>query len=385
MGFVVVTTGFVVLAAQAQRFQASIRDNADVARADVERHGTATMASAIEVEAVALQQLAEAALSVPADTVRAFEHLSTLRGHADHRAVVIVRSGLPFAWSGRFMAPIDSLAGTVGAVGTPFYLAIYAIAGRGTDRAIAQSLVHVDRPADALASALDAPYAAAAGLEGFIYAGPNVASADSFAVARAAGVPVLAVRAVAPPSSVLAARALERGRTRSGILFAIAMAIFLAGTWRNVRSVLPRLAVLTVALASVAIVQLSTFSNASRLFDPAFFHVPQGGPFASCIGALALTSAFVLLGLLGLLRARLTIQSRGQALLVLTAIVAMGPFLLRDLARGIQFPTKGVTVGLWLAWEGTIFLAAVSVLIGAWPRDVPHWGRDAACHSGLPC
>ena len=363
LGFVLATTGFVVLATQAQRFQASIRDNADAARADVERRGTATMAAAIEAEAVALQQLADAALSVPVDTVRAFELLNTLRGHADQRAVVIVRSGLPFAWSGRFMAPIDSLAGAVGAVGTPFYLAIYAIAGRGTDRAIAQSLVHVDRPADALATALDAPYAAAAGLEGFIYAGPNVVTADSFAVARAGGVPVLAVHAVAPPSSVLAARALERGRTRSGILFAIALAIFLAGTWRNVRSVLPRLAVLTVALASVAIVQLSSFSNASRLFDPAFFHVPQGGPFASCIGALALTSAFVLLGLLGVLRARLTIQSRSQALLVLTAIVAMGPFLLRDLARGIQFPTKGVTTGLWLAWEGTIFLAAVSVLI----------------------
>jgi signal transduction histidine kinase len=363
LGFAAAAAGFFLLAAQTQRFQVRVRDNAEAARSDVERRGSATMAAAIEAESAALQKLARLALDAPRDTVGAFAHLNRIRGGVPERAVVIVRSGFPFAWSGRFMAPIELLTGTVGAVDAPFYLAINAVAARGDDRAIAQSLVHVDRPADALATALDAKYALAAGLEGFVYNGPAAAPSDSFAVARAAGTPLLGVRAVAPPSTVLAARALERGQTRSGLLFAIALALYLAGTWRNVRSIVPRLAVLAVALTTVAIVPLPAFSNASRLFDPAFFHVPEGGPFASCVGALAITSGIVLLALLALLRARLTIQSRVQALLVLIVIVGMGPFVLRDLARGIQFPAQGATAVLWLAWEGTIFLAAVTVLI----------------------
>ena len=37
--------------------------------------------------------------------------------------------------------------------------------------------------------------------------------------------------------------------------------------------------------------------------------------------------------------------------------------LVGDLARGVQVPTGGVTTGLWLAWQVTIFLAAVTVLL----------------------
>src|SRR6185503_17677214 len=49
------------------------------------------------------------------------------------------------------------------------------------------------------------------------------------------------------------------------------------------------------------------------------------------------------------------------ALVVLVA--AAGPFLLRELARGVQMPSQGLNSALWLIWEVPIFLAGVSVLL----------------------
>src|SRR5947208_11362927 len=44
-------------------------------------------------------------------------------------------------------------------------------------------------------------------------------------------------------------------------------------------------------------------------------------------------------------------------------VAGLGPFLLRDLARGVQIPAHGVDASLWLIWEIPLFLAAVSVLL----------------------
>ena len=44
-------------------------------------------------------------------------------------------------------------------------------------------------------------------------------------------------------------------------------------------------------------------------------------------------------------------------------VAGLGPFLLRELARGVQIPAHGVDAALWLIWEIPLFLAAVSVLL----------------------
>jgi hypothetical protein len=44
-------------------------------------------------------------------------------------------------------------------------------------------------------------------------------------------------------------------------------------------------------------------------------------------------------------------------------VVGVGPFLLRELARGVQVPAHGVDASLWLIWEIPLFLAAVTVLL----------------------
>ena len=228
----------------AERARAAYSANPDAARAAVAARVTAAMAAALEVETAALQRLAVEALDAHADAPRAFADLDKLRGSAAARSVVLIRSGAPFAWSGRLMTPLDSLVGPVGAWPTEFYLALYAIAGRGSDRAVAELLVHADPPGEMLASSLDGELAAKYGVERFVYGSPADADRDTLAVVRAAGVPVLGVRAIAPAGELLANAARERGRTRSGIALAIATLFFLAATWRDRGGVGRRLAAL---------------------------------------------------------------------------------------------------------------------------------------------
>ncbi len=361
--FATSAAAFVVVAAFAERTRAGFAHDPTRSRVAVARLGTARMAAVLESEAATLQRLAVAALDAPADVNLAFDHLDRLRGNAAPRAIVLVRASAPFAWSGRVVAPFDSLPGPVGALPTPFYLVLYAIAGRGTDRVIAETLVHAERPGDVLAAALDEPMTRAFGVDGFAYADAANAARDSFAVVSAAGLPVLGVRAVAPPEELLEARALEHGRANGGVALALAVALFLAAAWRERGGVGGRLGALAVALAATALVPLSRFSNVSPLFDPAYFFVASGGPFTGSVGALALTCALVLLGLLATLRARVGLRTRGQGVLAVAVIAGIGPFLLSRFARGIQFPVPGVTSEMWMAWETTLFLAAVSVLL----------------------
>ncbi len=363
IGFALSAAIFVVLVATAERSRAAFAVNPIAARTAVAARGTAGIAQALEVETAALQRLAVQALDAHADPTRAFADLDKLRGTSASRSVVLIRGDVPFAWSGRLMTPLDSLVGPVGVTSTPFYVTIYAIAGRGGDRAVAEVLVHADRPGDVLASALDDALAIKYGVAGFIYDSPLFAERDTLTVVRAAGGPVMGVRAIAPPGELLAEAARGRGRSRGGIALAIAALFFLAATWRDRGGGGRRLAALSVALAAVALVPLARFSNASALFDPTYFYVASGGPFTGSVGALALTTSLVLLGMLAALRARVGTKSRAQAIAAVAVVAGVGPFLLRDLARGIQFPEGGVSTAMWLAWESTLFLAAVSVLI----------------------
>ncbi|MEO7521135.1 MAG: HAMP domain-containing protein, partial [Gemmatimonas sp.] len=51
------------------------------------------------------------------------------------------------------------------------------------------------------------------------------------------------------------------------------------------------------------------------------------------------------------------------AVLLVIAIAVGGPFLLRDLARGIALPASGATLELWIAWQLAIALAGASILL----------------------
>lgn len=362
VAFLAMGSVLLVLVARAERQRATDAASPRASQAAVELHGEAALARVLEAEAAALQRAANDALDLPSEPTAAFAGAESLRSGQAHRAITLVRGGVPFAWAGRMVAPVDSLAGPVGAIGTPFYLTLYAIAGRGTDRAIAEAVIHAEPPADNLVTPLDRAVVKETGVAGFVYEDVTSAARDSLTIVSLAGFPVLGFRGVAPPPEMIGARNLEHGRAQSGLVLAACLLLLLAATWRG-GGVVSRLTGLSVALTSVVIVPLSSFSNVTPMFNPAFYYVAKGGPFTGSIGALAISCALVLMALLTALRARLRIGNRAVAVVGVLLIASIGPIALGDLARGVQLPTGGVTTGLWLAWQVTMFLAAVTVLL----------------------
>ena len=63
------------------------------------------------------------------------------------------------------------------------------------------------------------------------------------------------------------------------------------------------------------------------------------------------------------LRRRAHRLSRLGGVITILLVAGLGPFLLRELARGVHIPQHGVDAALWLIWEIPLFLAAVSVLL----------------------
>ncbi|MGQ0538785.1 MAG: ATP-binding protein, partial [Gemmatimonadaceae bacterium] len=139
--------------------------------------------------------------------------------------------------------------------------------------------------------------------------------------------------------------------------------LLLALAWRPASNLTRKLGAVGFALAVVAVFPLNTLSNRSVLFDPTFYYVPLGGPFTASVGALALSSALVLVGLFALLRERFRIRAGWAAIAVTILVAAVAPYLLRQLSRGINPPSEGEGTALWLAWETALFLAGAAILL----------------------
>ncbi|MDH5234311.1 MAG: hypothetical protein OEW77_05075, partial [Gemmatimonadota bacterium] len=332
--------------------------------ADRTRAGAEAMAVAFESLGDELTRAARGALEAPQDRQAAFTALGSLLDPRDDRAIVMAEKGTAFAWAGRLLVPVDSLPGPLGVIATPFYVVAYATARSAERVAVATVLVHAEPPADRLSRPLDRRVADAHGLRGFSYAGAGAAAdVPEAVVLRLDGEPMLATRALVAPTETLEREAADWALPRAGLTLAVLVLLLLAAAWQRDGGLGRRLGGLGVAFAVVALVPLSTFSNQSTLFDPTVFFVSAGWRFTANAGALAITSALLLLALLSALREGVRPRSRTQALVGVLLVAGVGPFLLRELARGIQVPTLGVPTGLWLAWQVTLFLAAVTVLL----------------------
>src|SRR4029079_19165717 len=158
-------------------------------------------------------------------------------------------------------------------------------------------------------------------------------------------------------------RVVERGRITVGVSLALAVLVLGAISWRRPAPLVQRLGALLIAVLAVGLVPFNAYSNVSSIFDPAVYFAPIGGPLTGSAAALAVTSALVLLACLAVARARPLVRTRPPPLVVVLTTAALGPFLMRDLARGITLPAHGVTPTLWLAWQIALLLAATSILL----------------------
>ena len=315
-----------------------------------------------------LDARARQALDAPVDREAAFDHLSRLIDSEEHGdGVFLHRADSAFAWSGRPRVRMDGLpaSDSVGVVGNSFYLSLYASRASGAHRAVATRLLHSVPPADRLARSVGGDIVSQTGIAGFEFApAGDSALIDARRIVRASnGVTLFAVRAELPAQGELRVRVLERARLVVGVLLAAALACFIVAGWRIHRPLRWRSALVAIGLAGVGLTPLSAFSNYSRLFDPALYFTPLGGPLTANAAALTFTSALVLLTLLAGIRRQARVPDRRLAVAIVLVVVGLGPFLLRDLARGIQIPPYGVSASLWLVWEVPLFLAAVSVIL----------------------
>ena len=365
VAFATAMAAFVASAAVAERSAARIEQEWDSYRTEVEAGAAARLQGALLAAAADLSTAATRALDAPENPADAFEYLDRSANGAGERGIVLYRRGRPLAWGGRMRVSPDTLSGRLGASFTSFYLTLHATAERGESRAVATALVHADPPADRLTQPLDARVARAAGVRGYDYQfAVDSARAPGFTMFSSGADTLLAFRPSPITPSEARLRAVEDATRRGAVLLAIAVALLLVSGWSRPSSLVQRLVALAGALATVALVPLNpTFSSVTRLFDPVVYLAPLGGPFTASVGALVLTSGLVLLGLLTVLRSPVRLRSRWIAFIVVLVIASLGPFLLRDLARGISPPPWGVTAGLWLAWEVALFLAGVAILL----------------------
>jgi signal transduction histidine kinase len=319
--------------------------------------------------AEALQRLddrATGALDVPADAPAAFAFLHRRALQRDGESVVIFDHNRPLAWAGKIRINPDSLVNPVGATFSPFYVTLNVVKTRGDRRAVASVVLHAIPPADRLTESLDSRVAPVQGVDSYEFAPPNDVRGGPVVLSYR-GQPVLrALPRLADPGEVRF-RSASRLRARGTIALVIFVLAFLVYAWRDRRSLSDRLFALAVALAVTALVPWNSFSNTSRIFDPAYYFSKLGGPLTANAAALSISSALVLIGVYAVIRAHP--DARWPRLYAaIAAIVTLGigiPFA-SNIVRGIGQPPWGSTPGLWLSWEIPLFVFLFAVLLATY-------------------
>src|SRR5207253_2647924 len=116
-----------------------------------------------------------------------------------------------------------------------------------------------------------------------------------------------------------------------------------------------------------ALVPWSSFSNASRVFDPAYYFSRLAGPLTANAGALCISSALLLMAVYAVFRAHPEVRwPRSYAALGALLTLGIGIPFASNIVRGIGQPPWGSTPGLWLSWEVPLFLFLFAVLLAAY-------------------
>ncbi|MHB1225360.1 MAG: ATP-binding protein [Gemmatimonadaceae bacterium] len=279
-------------------------------------------------------------------------------------SVVLTEGGTPVAWAGTQRISLEGIGDGLGVARTPFYDVLTMAADSGGRRAVATLLLQARPPANALARSLEGTVVAGTAAQAiqFDLAPPGMAPVADAALRLDDG-NWLAARVAPLVRDEIALRTLEGARTWGLLWLSLLAGAFLASIWGAHQGLPVRLAGLGVALAAVAVVPLNALSNTGAIFDPTYYFAPLGGALTATVGALTLASGLVLLALLAVLRSRVRLRPRWLALPLVILIAVLGPYLLRDLARGIAAPASGASTSLWLAWQTALFLAATSILL----------------------
>lgn len=299
-------------------------------------------------------------------------------------AVALFDSSRMIAHVGQSRVPLDTGPDGLSLVKTPFYTAMIARA-RSSDgklHSAAVMLLAAAAPANRFTRSLVQELAGPREYSVEILPPLDIGATPDSAERRVRLGDRVFARVVATPRSIGEALATEseRARVRTSLSLAVAALLLLVTGWRRPARTRERLSIVLALLAVVALVPLGLLSNRSGIFDASNYYTPMGLRLTANAAALILTASLILSGLFLVLRSPKLWYSRRVAVLIVVVLAGGGPFVLRDLARGIALSAAGPSTKLWIAWQLSIALAGASVLVAGASAGQVAIGR----RSGLP-
>jgi signal transduction histidine kinase len=313
-----------------------------------------------------LDERASTALDAPADADGAFAFLSTRSPQRGGESVVLFDHDSPFAWSGEMRIDPDTLHSSLSVTFSPFYTTLNVVHTRGDRRAVASAVLQAAPPANRLTESLDERLAPAQGVASYEFS-PAFDQRGGAIVIAANGTPILRALPRLATSEEVSFRRASMLRARGAVILVILALAFLVYAWRERRALADRLFAIAVALAITALIPWNSFSNASRLFDPAYYFSKLGGPLTANAGALCISTALILLAVYAVIRAHPEARwPRPYAAVGVLITLGAGIPFASNIVRGIGQPPWGSTPGLWLSWEIPLFLFLFAVLLAAY-------------------
>ncbi len=284
--------------------------------------------------------------------------------------VAVFTSGVMTSRDGQARVILAPDAEAVRFVRGAFHTSLVVHVTRDDRTAVATALLSAAPPADRFALALvpsivSAEIAASIRLESPTASYP-VDAQDSLrraVVSEMTKQPVVVVSAAPRALDEARLAGQQRARVRTSVPLAVAAILVLVVAWRRPARLRERLLTVLGLLITLSLAPLGALSNVSPLFSAANYFSPVAGPFTGNIAALTIAALLALLALFRVLRSSRLTESRLLNVGLVLGIAALGPFALRDLSRGIASPPSGPSLGLWIAWQLSIALAAAGILI----------------------
>jgi two-component system nitrogen regulation sensor histidine kinase NtrY len=313
-----------------------------------------------------LDDRVSSALDAPTDAEGAFAFLATRSPQVDGESVVLFDQNRAFAWSGDMRVDPDTLNAPISVSFTPFYTTLNVVKQRGARRAVASAVLSAEPPADRLTESVDSRLSATQAVTSYDLSPPSNTRGGPVALSFQ-GRPMLRALPRLATADEIRFRQASMLRARGTIALVILSLAFLFFTWRNRHTLAERLLAIATALVITALVPWNSFSNASRIFDPAYYFSRVGGPLTANAGALSISASLILLAVFAVIRARPGARWP-RIVSAIGALVVLGvgiPFA-SNIVRGIGQPPWGSTPGLWLSWEVPLFLFLFAVLLAAY-------------------
>ncbi len=191
-------------------------------------------------------------------------------------------------------------------------------------------------------------------------AAPNSSDVFDYEEPTTGGTRVLFSVQFVPPDR---AEAIARARSQGARRVAWALVATLLAAVLLVPAGLGRLALGLLPFGLALRAPLGVLLGVPQPFDPGLFTSRLLGPVSSSAGPLAVSG--VVLILLGALLWERAPARKPLGVLGAMVLLVMAPYVMAELGRGILPPASGVSMGLWLVWQLTLFLATGGLLIFA--------------------